>query len=359
MKSRIIEHITSIILVSGVLLALLFIAQRAKATPERGINDQVREFSALSFVNAGQPFDRALLADVLDLYYPGQHDMNAATAAAVEQYQQKSLSRAMQESHVKERLTAAKLGQLCGMYVSFALIYLLVLVLTYYGVQTIGVWRFVHKKRHAWSDSAVNARGWKPRLGRIAASTARVAGSFVLFCPAYVIAYSIRSEFGTDTVPFMVLLAVISNGLLLVYSNKFYAFLVSESRKGYVETALVKNLNASYEHTGDDGIPYGAIFAVRKRFTGHVFNQIFRNARHQYFSSVKEQASFLISGLIIIEMALNIHGHLNYEMLRQILYGNFDIVIAIILGIFYTVKATEIGVDILVNRETKKYANAD
>jgi hypothetical protein len=354
-KPRIIEHITSILLVSGVLIALLLVARHTKANPERGADEQVRELAALSFVNAGRPFDRALLADVLDLYYPGRHDINAATAAAVEQYQQKSLSTAMQESHVTEHLTPAKLGQLGGMYVSFVLIYLLVLVVTYYGVQTIGVWRFVRKKRRAWSDGS--ADGWKPRLQRIAAGTARVVGSFLLFCPAYVIAYSIRSEFGTDTVPFMVLLAVISNGLLLVYSNKFYAFLVAESRKGYVETALVKNLNASYEPLGEDGIRYGAIFAVRKRYAGHVFNQIFRNARHQYLSSVKEQASFLISGLIIIEMALNIHGHLNYEMLRQILYGNYDIVIAIILGIFYTVKATEIGVDVIVYRETKKYEN--
>jgi hypothetical protein len=356
-KPKIIEHVTSILLVSGVLIVLLLFARHTRANPERGVDDQVRELAALSFVNAGQAFDRALLTDVLDLYYPGQHGINAATAVAVEQYQQKSLSRAMQESHVREHLDAAKIGQLSVMYVSFVLIYLLVLVVTYYGVQTIGAWRFVHKKRRAWSDGT--AAGWKPRVQRIAAGTARVIGSFLLFCPAYVIAYSIRSEFGTDTVPFMVLLAVISNGLLLVYSNKFYSFLVAESRKGYVETALVKNLSASYEHAGEDGIPYGAILAVRKRFSGHVFNQIFRNARHQYLSSVKEQASFLISGLIIIEMALNIHGHLNYEMLRQILYGNFDIVIAIILGIFYTVKATEIGVDVIVFRETKKYENAN
>jgi len=60
----------------------------------------------------------------------------------------------------------------------------------------------------------------------------------VLFSPAYVIAYAIRTEFNTDTIIFMALLGVVSNGLLVTYANKFYAFLVAESRKGYVETGL-------------------------------------------------------------------------------------------------------------------------
>jgi hypothetical protein len=48
---------------------------------------------------------------------------------------------------------------------------------------------------------------------------------------------------------------------------------------------------------------------------------------------------------------------LNYELLRQILYKNYDIVIAIIGFILVTVKMTEIGVDVLMARENKKYEN--
>jgi hypothetical protein len=139
--------------------------------------------------------------------------------------------------------------------------------------------------------------------------------------------------------------------------NKFYAFLVAESRKGYVETAVVKNLNSSYAPRAGGGISYIDILRPAKRFSGHVFDHIFKNARRQYLSTIKEQASFLITGLIIIEMALNIHGHLSYELLRQLLYKNYDIVIVIVLGIFYTVKGTEIFVDWMMNREEKKYEN--
>jgi hypothetical protein len=180
---------------------------------------------------------------------------------------------------------------------------------------------------------------------------------FVLFSPAYVIAYSIRTEFNTDTTLFLVLLALVSNGLLVTYANKFYHFLVAESRKGYVRTALVKNLRSSYRFGAKDGIRRRDILAVSKRFQGHVLDHVLRNARYQYLATVKEQASFLITGLVIIEMALNIHGHLSYEMLRQLLYRNFDIVMVILLLIFYTVKLTELLTDVVVHREQVKYGN--
>jgi hypothetical protein len=44
-------------------------------------------------------------------------------------------------------------------------------------------------------------------------------------------------------------------------------------------------------------------------------------------------------------------------MLRQVLYKNYDIVMAIMLSIFITVKLTEIATDVLAHREAKKYAN--
>jgi hypothetical protein len=124
-----------------------------------------------------------------------------------------------------------------------------------------------------------------------------------------------------------------------------------------VQTAAVKGLNNDYSQKAPDGISYRDIFRLRKFFPGHVFQHIFLNARYQYLSTIKEQASFLITGLVIIEMALNIHGHLCYEMLQNILYRQFDVVLAIILGIFWVVKATEIAADYWQQMETRKYEN--
>ncbi|SVC13362.1 uncharacterized protein METZ01_LOCUS266216, partial [marine metagenome] len=160
------------------------------------------------------------------------------------------------------------------------------------------------------------------------------------------------TRFDTDTFVFMILLGAVSNGLLVMYAQKFYTFLVTESRKGYVQTAVVKNLNASFIE-----LPLQIVLQFNKRFDNHILQHIYLNARYQYILTLKEQASFLITGLIIIEMALNIHGHLCYELLQNILFEQYDIVLVILLGLFLVVKATEILVDMWMGFETMKYEN--
>ena len=100
-----------------------------------------------------------------------------------------------------------------------------------------------------------------------------------------------------------------------------------------------------------------AILQPQKLLPSHVFRHIYLNARHQYLTSVKEHASFLITGLIIIEMALNIQGHLGYELMQNILYHQYDVVAAIILAIFLAVKGTEVLVDAWVHHASLRYEN--
>ena len=183
------------------------------------------------------------------------------------------------------------------------------------------------------------------------------AAYVVLFAPAYVVAYSFRPGFDTDSYLFMIVLGVVSNGLLINYANKFFAFLTAESRKGYVQTAIVKNLSNSYQWKAPDGISYGGVLRPGSLLPSHVFKHIFMNARYQYLPSVKEFASFLITGLIIIEMALNIHGHLGYELLQNILHKQYDVAASIIIGIFLIVKTTELLVDAWFYRESLNYEN--
>lgn len=352
MKARLIEHLLSVLFVSVVLIALIAVLGANRQAIVDGRAAEFERYGDLSFVNTNDPFHRALLTDAVNAFYPGQAARNAETVTTLLQQRQKQFDEQLRGAHVTERLTFKRFGALSTMYLKFVIVYLVVMVLTYYGVQTIAVWRFC-RRRHA----ADPPRGFGGKISAALRASLLTVASFVLFCPAYVIAYSMRTELNTDTVFFMALLGVVSNGLLMVYANKFYAFLVAESRKGYVEQAVVKGLHNSYSRSAPDGITYRAILRPFKRFSGHAFGHIFANARFQYFSTLKEQASFLITGLIIIEMALNIHGHLSYEMLRQMLYHNYDIVVAIILGIFYTVKSTEIATDVLVWAESRRYEN--
>jgi hypothetical protein len=351
-KPKLLVHLASVLFVTAILLAALAVSGARGASGKAALPGSAG-LPDLSFIDFSNPFQKALALDVANIYFPGQFDRNSSAVEAVSGAQDKAFRERLQGAGVKQRLSWERFGQIAGMYVKFLIIYGIVMILTYYGVQTIGVWRFCRKK------SAAAQRRAAP--GTVAAAALKKAclgvASFILFCPAYVIAYSLRTELNTDTVFFMVALCVISNGLLMVYSNKFYAFLVSESRKGYVDTAIVKNLKNSYGRESADGIPLKARLLPKKRFDGHVFDHIFRNARFQYLSTIKEQASFLITGMIITEMALNLHGYLSYELLRQMLYGNVDIVIVMLLFIFYTVKATEIGTDYLLYKEGKRYEN--
>ncbi|NLD98360.1 MAG: hypothetical protein GX640_00665 [Fibrobacter sp.] len=357
MKSKLIEHISGVIFVTGILMTVMFFYNRSETQKKNHENSKVKDYINIPISNINDPFQRALLKDVVNIFYPDQSEKNASIIKELISIKEEQFNAKLQKSYLEERLSFNKFVKIAGMYLKFLLVYTIVMFLTWYGVQTLAVWRFVSKKSSSYSAGIETATTPARKFKKALYSLITGIAYFLLFCPAYVIAYSIRTEFNTDSTFFMVLLGVISNGLLVMYSNKFYAFLTAESRKGYIDTSIVKNLNSTYSTHTTGGIPLKSIFSFRKNFKGHIFDHIYRNARFQYLSTIKEQASFLITGLVIIEMALNIHGHLCYEMLQQILYKNFDIVIIIILGIFYTVKLTEILTDILVHRESMRYEN--
>jgi ABC-type dipeptide/oligopeptide/nickel transport system permease component len=107
----------------------------------------------------------------------------------------------------------------------------------------------------------------------------------------------------------------------------------------------------------EKGISLSSIFRLNKKFPGHVSDQIYENVRHQYLNTLKEQASFLITGLIIIEMALNIQGHLCYELMQNILYKNLPVVLFILFGIFLLVKLTQVIIDIFGAKHQVRIGN--
>jgi len=348
MKPRILEHGLSLALVTLLMVVALVVIRSTRGTEREDKKSAFRNFLSIPGAELTDPFQKTLLKETLNIYYPGQEAKNDSTLKALFLYRQGEFEKMTEQSQAETDLSFGRFLQIAGMYFKFLIVYLLVMAFTYYGVQTLAVWRFVSLRR----DETGN------RFTRVFLAAGKLFACLILFSPSYVIAYSIRTEFNTDTLPFMVLLGVVSNGLLITYANKFYHFLVTESRKGYVETAIVKNLANGYSADAVDGISRAAVLRLRKRFDGHVFGHIFRNAHLQYLTAVKEQAAFLVTGLVIIEMALNIHGCYNYEMLRQMLYRNYDIALIFFLGIFYTVKATELLADIIHHREMAKYENA-
>ncbi|RMH81225.1 MAG: hypothetical protein D6681_18295, partial [Calditrichaeota bacterium] len=335
MKRKLWEHLLSILFVGVIFLSLGMVVHRLLPPPQPPTPPpELTPLLELDFVDFTNPLHRALLKETLNRFFPQQAARHDSLLQALDRYREAETAYRTRRRQPVSLWSGERLRRLGWMYATFIAAYLIVMLLTYYGVQTLAVLRFVKMKQGQppYLEALLNFLRkhpfppiWKDRLryveqALLLAGKALAKGAFymILFSPAYVLAYSFKTRFDTDTFLFLVLFGVLSNGLLITYTQKFFTFLVAESRKGYVETAMVKNLNNAYDPHSPEGIPYREIFRLRKRFPGHVFDHIYQNARYQYLSALKEQASFLITGLVIIEMALNIQGHLCYELLVTI-----------------------------------------
>jgi hypothetical protein len=368
-KRTILEHLASILFVA-LAFALVFGYLRVQEREaEAARTSRIGPYLALN-LDFGNPMHVAMLREALNLYHPENPEANDSLLQAINDYRMQQFTNADYKTGGEERgLSWSKASKLLWMYLQFIAVYALVMLLTYAGAQSVAVYRFIKMKQHGNSYLGTFADYFRTRRLRkhprsigtplflLLKAVLKGIAYAVLFSPAYVIAYSFKTRLDTDSVLFMIVLGVVSNGLLINFANKFYAFLVAESRKGYVETAMVKNLSSVYAWHVPGGLRYRAILQPAKMFPSHVFRHIYMNARHQYLPALKEHASFLISGLIIIEMALNIQGHLGYELLQNILYRRYEVVIAILLGIFLIVKATEILVDVWTHAEARRYEN--
>jgi hypothetical protein len=371
LRTRLLIHGAGIILIAAVFWAFIS-AVEVSRIESRESDNEIQKYLDLSKMDFGDPVDRTLFRESLDVFYTGQTQRNDSVLTAIDNLRQRQFSDpAYKTGDNLDGLTWNMVRRLSGMYLQFIAVYGIVLIIIYLLAQRIAVYRFIKMKQHRESyltqalELVRNARG--NRIGSIWGSAVRKLGLLLakalvkgillmlLFSPAYVIAYSVKTTIDTSSIVFMILLGIVSNGVLIHTANKFFTFLVSESRKGYVQTAVVKNLHASYEWDAPEGIPLRTLLQIKHGFRSHVFQSIFLNARFQFIPALKEHASFLVTGLIIIEMALNIQGHFCYELLQQILYRHYDIAAAIIFGIFLTVKATEIAIDIWEHKEKRKY----
>jgi hypothetical protein len=356
MRRTSIEHIISILL-----FAILFVSIAVFISPppkSQSISNDSADF--IPVIDPDEPLQKLILKESLELFYPAQQTRTDSILQAVAAGSQEIFLQSDDKT-----LTLKKIIQILWMYFKFILIYLIVLAITYYAAQSLAILKFIkmRQNRSSYLRLLINhfqtEREIVKKLDFSLLFKAIIKGVifFILFSPAYVIAYSFKTRFDTDSILFMIILGVISNGLLISYTQKFFTFLHAESRKGYVNTARVKNLKNNYSTLAQNGITYRQIFALRKSFSGHVFEHIYKNAHFQYIASIKEQASYLISGLVIIEMALNIQGHLCYELLQNILYNNYNIVLLIVFLIFILLKLTEICIDYLKYRLARRYDN--
>lgn len=373
MRRKILEHIGSLTFVAIVFAILAVVPGHRRSAEEEAQLRVVAPYLDIPGVDFGNPRDRALFRETLDLFHPASPSANDSLLSAIESYRLSQFTDPERKAGTSERgLTWNVCVRLASMFFQFVVVYGVVLALTLYGAQSLGMYRFVRMKqgRGSYLVEFLDAVRGPDRRGRNFAGMGNASllllkalltglAYAVLFTPAYVIGYSFQTSFESGSLFSMILLGVFSNGLLVNYANKFTTLLVAESRKGYVDTAVVKNLSGEYRWNVPRGIGLRSLLRLSRHFPGHVLEHIYLNARHQYVPMVKEQASFLITGLIIIEMALNIQGHLCYELLQNILYRQYDVALAIIFLLFLLVKVTEILVDLRHHREELRYEDGN
>ena len=372
MRNKLKTHYVSLLFV-GILFSIIYIAFPSKNEEEQYSNFQlIQIFTKLEFLDLNSPEDKILLRESLNIYDPYNETEHDTLLAEIDKYLTSQLLSTVGNRHLSSGIDINKFVSIFQMWAQFALIYIFVLLVTYYCVETFAIYRFMRDHyRQSFLQylsenfhKLMNAPEIKTKIRSIVnmliasfRTLAKALVTLALFAPAYVIAYSFKTRFDTDSFVVMIILGVISNGLLITYMQKYYTFLVAESRKGFVKMAVVKNLDARMIFNKEKGISLSSIFRLNKKFPGHVFDQIYENVRFQYLNTLKEQASFLITGLIIIEMALNIQGHLCYELMQNILYKNLPVILVILFGIFLLVKLTQIMIDIIVMKHQRKIGN--
>ncbi len=374
MRKRLAEHIGSMLVVALIFGVLIVLFREHEDAVLRARQDTVKPYRSMQFLDFGNPLHRALFLETLNVFRPDSLKANEDLLRAIDAYREAEFTEpALKAGAAARGLTLPLLGTLGSMFLNFVVAFVVALLCTMYSAQTLAVYRFVAMKqgresllRMLWAH--LGRRGETSRrsnqgafvlraLGLLAGALLKGVVTVILFAPAYVIGYALMTEFGSGGIPYMIVLGVVSNGLLMMYANRFFTMMVSESRKGYVETAIAKGLSRNWAWNRPGGIRLTSLFRLRKRFPSHILGHIYLNARYQYLPSTKEQASFLITGLIIAEMALNIQGHLGYEMMQKILDQQYDVVLAIAFAIFVAVKLTDIVVDWQWTRETRRYEN--
>lgn len=366
MKNRLLEHGYSVAAVGLALFAAAWLLRSPAYSILYPADPLLYELATIDSLQPEKPFHRALLKESLDAFYPDQSARNDSLIDALIQWRRDTYLAAIESARIDRHWSWKKFYALVPMYGTFVVAFTVVIVLIYFGSPVIGLYQFIRYNRRpsdalSWREayrivfqkSPGNLPRAIRRIGLLKTKWFVKAIAYgILFAPAYVVAYSFKTNFETDSLAFLIALGFGTNGLLITGAYKFFSILTSESRKGYVETARVKGLSADYEH-----LPLRAAVQPEKYFFHHVAGHIYKHAWFQYRPALKELASFAVTGLIIIEMALNIQGHLGYELLKNILYRNWDAVIVIIFGIFVLVKLTEAAADVWYGYEINRYEN--
>lgn len=337
MTSITFRHLLSFLVVSVVFFFIGIALQPLKSASTAKPDPAIATWLSIKEIDWQDPVHQAVVADMIEAANPDAD--GEQIVRSVMRYQADLLARGLAENRQQAGLVFHDPVTALWQFFQFALFYSLVLLVSVYGAQTIGTYRFLLLIRHDEQESG----GWR--------DAARTGLLFILFSPGFLVAYSLKAIWNADSWPVLLALGLLTNGSLALYSQKFLNLLLTTHHRGFIQMARVRGVNENFAPGKPDGVPWRVIFSWSKSFPGHLLHHSMINARLDYGPTAREQAAFTVTCLIILEMALNIQGHFGYELLRQVLYRNVADVLIMMASLFLLVRATEWVVDVQQHRK--------
>ena len=364
LKAEIESHLISLFFFTFIFLVAIFISYNTvKENPYADI-DKLLKKSGLSLQNE---LDRAVIKDVLKNYFGNEKAKNLTEK--IEKYRSEILTNGNFKS-VGNKLNLTSFKSILSKWINFLFLFGISAFLLFYFSESFALVKLkllklgksnfallLLKEINAVKD---NPSGYKKThlnevLKLIFFILVKIFAYLILFSPVYIVAYVFKFNYENISTLAYLILTLFTNGMLILSVNKFFLLLQGELNKGYVLTDKIKGVKTGF--TKDDGISFARIFSFHKNFGIHILKSVYLNAHRQFIYDFKEISRFLITGIVIVELSLNIQNGFFYEMLQHLMRNEVDILLTIILLVFISVKVSDILITYFFYRENLKYEN--
>ncbi len=364
LKAEIESHLISLFFFTFIFLVAIFISHNTvKENPYADI-DKLLKKSGLSLQNE---LDRAVIKDVLKNYFGKEKAKNLTEK--IEKYRSEILTNGNFKS-VGNKLNLTSFKSILSKWINFLFLFGISAFLLFYFSESFALVKLkllklgksnfallLLKEINAVKD---NPSGYKKThlnevLKLIFFILVKIFAYLILFSPVYIVAYVFKFNYENISTLAYLILTLFTNGMLILSVNKFFLLLQGELNKGYVLTDKIKGVKTGF--TKDNGISFARIFSFHKNFGIHILKSVYLNAHRQFIYDFKEISRFLITGIVIVELSLNIQNGFFYEMLQHLMRNEVDILLTIILLVFISVKVSDILITYFFYRENLKYEN--
>ncbi len=143
MVTKFNAHIISILFVALIFLIIQFFLLSSDSRSSYYHIDEIENYTQLDFLDLSNPKDQILLRESLDFFEPHKTMQHDTLLSEIELYLKDRFTQTARSRDNEADITLTKLSEILMMILKFSFIYVLVLLITYYGVETFATYRFI------------------------------------------------------------------------------------------------------------------------------------------------------------------------------------------------------------------------